>query len=353
MEHRKRYMTIQRHILEGEKLHPEATGTLSSLLADLVLAAKIISLEVNKAGLVDILGFAGSSNVHGEDVKKLDIYANEMFYKAMDHSGHLCVMASEEEEDLLHIPPKYKKGKYVLLFDPLDGSSNIDANITIGTIFSIFRRVTPDDGTPGTLEDCLQCGYKQEVAGYLIYGSSTMLVYTAGHGHGVHGFTLDPAVGEFLLSHENIRIPKTSKIYSVNEGNYHGWSSGIQKYVDYVKQPDKATNRPYSSRYIGSMVADIHRNLLYGGIYMYPADNKNQNGKLRLMYEANPMAFIVENAGGKASNGYKRILDIEPTSVHERTPLFIGNKEDVDLLEKFLAEEGSKDKKKKMQVAEN
>jgi fructose-1,6-bisphosphatase I len=329
-------MTLHRHIMEGERQHPGATGELSALLLDLSLAAKVISLEVNKAGLVDILGFTGTSNVHGEEVKKLDIFAHDMLIKAMDHGGHLCVIASEEEEDIIHIPHKFRIGKYVMLFDPLDGSSNIDANINIGTIFSIYKRISPD-GAPGTLEDCLQPGYKQVAAGYIVYGSSTVLVYTAGHG--VYGFTLDPAVGEFLLSHDNIKIPKKSKIYSINEGNSRYWSAGLKKYMEYLHDEDKATNRPYSARYIGSMVADIHRNLLYGGIFMYPGDNKNPNGKLRLMYECNPMAFLIEEAGGRATNGRKRILDIQPELLHQRTPVFIGSEDDVLMVEKFLAEE--------------
>lgn len=332
-----RYMTIQRHILEGERLHPEATGELSALLSDLVLAAKIVSLEVNKAGLVGILGFTGSNNIHGEQVKKLDIYAHDMLFKAMDHGGHLCVMASEEEEDIIHIPPHFKKGKYVLLFDPLDGSSNIDVNISIGTIFSIYRRITPDDGSAGTIEDCLQPGYKQEAAGYIIYGSSTILVYTTGHG--VYGFTLDPAVGEFFLSHDNIKIPKKGKIYSINEGNYLYWHPGLKRYIKHLQEEEKKDDRPYSLRYIGSMCADIHRTLFYGGIFMYPADSRSPEGKLRLMYECNPMAFIVEAAGGRASNGRTRILEIQPKSLHERTPVFIGSEEDVKLVEKFLVEE--------------
>lgn len=332
----KRFMTIQRHILEGEKSHPEATGELSALLSDLVLAAKVISLEVNKAGLVDILGFTGTDNIHGEHVKKLDIYAHDMLIRAMDHGGHLCVMASEEEEDIIHIPQRHKLGKYVLLFDPLDGSSNIDANISIGTIFSIYKRITPD-GKPGSMADCLQPGLKQEAAGYIVYGSSTILVYTTGHG--VYGFTLDPGVGEFLLSHDNIKIPQKSKIYSINEGNYKYWHPGLKKYIKYLQEEDEKTRRPYSARYIGSMVADIHRNMLYGGIFMYPGDSRNPNGKLRLMYECNPMAFIIESAGGQASNGYKRILEIQPDSLHQRTPIFIGNKEDVQLAEKFMAKE--------------
>jgi len=329
-------MTLARHIIEGERMHPEATGELSSLLSDLSLAAKVISLEVNKAGLVDILGFTGDNNVHGEKVKKLDMFAHDMLYRAMDHGGHLCVMASEEEEDIIHIPPQYKIGKYVLLFDPLDGSSNIDANVSIGTIFSIYKRVSPD-GKPGVLEDCLQQGMEQVAAGYIIYGSSTIFVYTAGHG--AHGFTLDPSFGEFLLSHENIQTPKKSKIYSINEGNYLYWHPGLKRYIKYLQGEDKETSRPYSSRYIGSMVADIHRNLLYGGIFMYPADSRHPNGKLRLMYECNPMAFIVEEAGGRATNGKTRILDLQPEKLHQRVPIFIGSEEDVLKVEEFMAQE--------------
>jgi fructose-1,6-bisphosphatase I len=241
-------------------------------------------------------------------------------------------MASEENEDVLNIPEEYPTGKYVLLYDPLDGSSNIDANITIGTIFSIYRRITPSG--KGTMQDCLQPGYKQVAAGYVVYGSSTMFVYTTGDG--VHGFTLDPSIGEFILSHENIRIPKRGRIYSVNEGNYRWWYDGMKKYVKYLQQEDRATQRPYSARYIGSMVADIHRTLLYGGIFMYPGDERSPNGKLRLMYEANPMSIIVEQAGGKATNGEKRIVDIAPASLHQRTPIFIGSEDDVTECEEFL-----------------
>jgi len=329
------FMTLGRHIIEEQEKYVGATGELSKLLHDLSLAAKVISLEVNKAGLVDIIGFTGDDNVHGEQVKKLDMLAHDMLIKAMDHGGHLCVMASEEEEDIIQIPQKFNIGKYVLLFDPLDGSSNIDANISIGTIFSIYRRVSPGDG-PGTMEDCLQTGIHQVAAGYVIYGSSTMLVYTAGAG--VHGFTLDPAFGEFLLSHPNIQTPKKSKIYSINEGNYLYWHPGLKKYIKYLQEEDKTSNRPYSSRYIGSMVADIHRNLLYGGIFMYPADSRNPNGKLRLQYECNPMAFIVEQAGGRATNGKKRIMEIEPEKLHQRVPIFIGSEEDVKTVERFMAE---------------
>ncbi len=330
-----KFMTLGRHIIEGEKMHPEATGELSHLLRDLSLAAKVISLEVNKAGLVDILGFTGDNNVHGEQVKKLDMYSHDMLIRAMDHGGHLCVMASEEEEEIIHIPKKHKIGKYVLLFDPLDGSSNIDANISIGTIFSIYQRISPEN-TPGTMEDCLQQGIKQIAAGYVVYGSSTIFVYTAGQG--THAFTLDPSFGEFLLSHENIQIPKKAKIYSINEGNYLYWHKGLKKYIKYLQEEDKETDRPYSSRYIGSMVADIHRNLLYGGIFMYPADSRHPNGKLRLMYECNPMAFLIESAGGRATDGRQRILEIKPEKLHQRVPIFIGSEEDVKIVEKFMAE---------------
>lgn len=335
-----RFMTVVRHIIEEEKMHPEATGELSRLLSDFTLAAKVISLEVNKAGLVDILGFTGDSNVHGEKVKKLDMFAHDMLIKAMDHGGHFCVMASEEEEDIIHIPSPYKVGKYVLLFDPLDGSSNIDVNISIGTIFSIYKRVSPP-GKPGTVEDVLQQGMHQIAAGYVVYGSSTILVYTTGHG--VHGFTLDPSFGEFLLSHQDIKIPKKSKIYSINEGNYKYWHPGLKKYIKYLQEEDTSTDRPYSSRYVGSMVADIHRSLLYGGIFMYPADSRSPKGKLRLMYECNPMAYIIEAAGGRASNGKQRILELKPTSLHERTPVFIGSEYDVKMVEEFMAREEVED----------
>lgn len=330
-----RFMTLARHIYEEERKYPNATGELSDLLHDLSLAAKVISLEVNKAGLVDILGFTGDSNVHGEAVKKLDVYAHEMLIRAMDHGGHLCVMASEEDEDIIHIPPQFNIGKYVLLFDPLDGSSNIDVNVSIGTIFSIFHRISPE-GKEGTLEDCLQPGLKQIAAGYIIYGSSTIFVYSVGNG--VHGFTLDPSFGEFILSHKNMRIPKKGNLYSTNEGNYLYWHPGIKKYLKWLQEEDVSTDRPYYSRYIGSMVADIHRNILYGGIFMYPADSRNPNGKLRLMYECNPMAFIVEQAGGRASNGKMRLLEVQPETLHDRTPIFIGSEEDVLMVEKFIRE---------------
>lgn len=332
-----KFMTLERHILEGERSRPDATGEFSALLHGLSLAAKLVWREVSKAGLVNMHGSTNRVNVTGDVVKKLDEFADETIYKAMDHVGHLCVMASEENEDLLQIPKQYPSGKYVLLYDPLDGSSNIDANITVGSIFSIFQRVTESGN--GTLEDVLQCGLRQIGAGYVLYSSSMMFIYSTGQG--VHGFTLDPTVGEFLLSHENIRIPKQGSIYSVNEGNFNRWDPNMQRYVQYLKEQDKETGRPYSSRYIGSLVGDVHRTLLYGGIYCYPGDTKNPDGKLRLMYENNPLAFIVEAAGGAASNGKGRILEIQPETLHQRSPLFIGSADDVKTVEQFLAGERS------------
>lgn len=327
-----KFMTLERHIIEEERRHPGATGEFSGVLHNLALAAKLVWREVSKAGLVNILGSTDRMNISGDEIRKLDEFADKTIYKAMDHGGHLCVMASEENADLLHIPDHYPRGKYALLYDPLDGSSNIDANINIGTIFSIRHRISSSG--PGTLEDCLQPGNQQVGAGYVIYGTSTMFVYSTGRG--VHGFTLDPSVGEFLLSHENITIPKRGTIYSVNEGNYNRWDEGMKRLIQYLKSEDKATGRPYSLRYIGTLVADFHRTLLYGGLFAYPGDKKNPDGKLRLMYEANPLAYIVEQAGGRASNGYQRILDIQPKALHQKTPLFIGSEEDVKIAEEFI-----------------
>ncbi len=329
-------MSVQQHIVEQERQFPLATGSLTGLLMDLIYAAKVISREVNKAGLVDILGLTGTENIHGEEVKKLDEYANEKLFQAMAHGGHLCLMASEERDEVMHIPDEFPKGKYVLLFDPLDGSSNIDANVSIGTIFSIHLRKS--DGENGTLEDCLQKGTEQVAAGYVIYGSSTMLVYTTGQG--VNGYTLDPSVGEFILSHEDIITPAKGKIYSANEGNANFWDEGTKRYINHLKEADSATGRPYSSRYIGSLVADFHRNLLYGGIFLYPIDYKDPNkpkGKLRLLYEASPLAFIVEQAGGMATTGKENIMDIVPTELHQRVPLIIGSKEDILTYLKFVS----------------
>jgi fructose-1,6-bisphosphatase I len=319
--------------MEQQRKFPEARGEFSGLLTEITLAAKLIARDVRKAGLVNILGLTGSENVHGERVTKLDEYANRVLHEILGRTGYLCVMASEEAHSILTIPEGYPNGKYVFLFDPLDGSSNIDANATIGTIFSVHRRITPDGG-PGTLEDCLQPGYKQVCAGYLVYGSSTMFVYTTGQG--VHGFTYDPSCGEFLLSHEEIHIPQRGKYYSVNEGNYHSWEDGMKRYIDYLKETDKATGRPYGLRYIGSLVADVHRTLLYGGVFLYPGSSKKPEGKLRLLYEASPLAMVIEHAGGKATTGKQRILDIQPHDLHQRTPLIIGSPEEVDLAHKFL-----------------
>jgi fructose-1,6-bisphosphatase I len=328
-------ITVTEHILIRQKEEPEATGAFSRLLAELTVAAKIISREVNKAGLVEVLGATGRFNVQGERVRKLDLFADEVIISRMECCGQLCVMASEENADIIDIPLKYPKGHYALLFDPLDGSSNIDANVSIGTIFSIHRRVSRgEDGCP---EDLLQQGRRQVAAGYVVYGSSTMMVYTTGKG--VYGFTLDPSVGEFLLSHEGIRIPERGKTYSVNEGNYLFWDDGVRRYVDSLKKSPLEGGRSYSARYIGSLVADFHRTLLYGGIFMYPADTKDPkkpHGKLRLLYECAPLAFVCEQAGGLASDGNVPILDIEPQELHQRAPLFIGSREDVLTAEKYI-----------------
>jgi fructose-1,6-bisphosphatase I len=328
-----RIMTIQRHIAEMERSHPEATGEFSTLLRNLALAAKIVSREVRRAGLVNILGRAAFTNVHGEDVKKLDMFANQMIINAMESGGQLCVMASEENESVIPIPDEFPCGSYAMLFDPLDGSSNIDVNVTIGTIFSIFQRVSTTGR--GTVADVVQPGLKQVAAGYIMYGSSTIMVFTTGEG--VQGFTLDPTIGAFLLSHPNMTIPKRGRYYSTNEGSRMMWDSSFRRYIEYLQTPDKDGGRPYKSRYVGSMIADVHRTLLYGGIFAYPADSENPNGKLRLMYEANPMAFIVEQAGGRASDGRRRILEIEPTDIHQRTPVLLGSEEDVLDAETFIA----------------
>ena len=329
-------VTLERHIVEEERSRPEATGAFSNILYSLTLAAKIISREVNKAGIVDMLGGTGDTNVQGERVQKLDLYAEDVIFRALDHTGALCCMVSEESEDIIPIPDQFPKGKYVLIFDPLDGSSNIDVNVSIGTIFSIHKKVS--DGAEGTVEDCLQAGCKQIAAGYVLYGSSTMLVYTSGKG--VHGFTLDPSIGEFLLSHPNLTMPDPpSRVYSINEAYYPRWSAGQQRLMQHLKGLDDEGTASYSSRYIGSLVADFHRTLLKGGIFMYPADSKNPHGKLRLLYEAAPMAMICEQAGGRASDGRNPILDVTPEAIHQRTPLYIGSCEIVEMAEAFLAED--------------
>lgn len=311
--------------MEQERLYPEATGELSSLLYDLCLAARIISRHVRRAGLTDILGATGAVNVSGDLQQKLDLFAHDAVAECVAHTGRVCVMASEEDEKPMAVPESSRGGKYVLLFDPLDGSSNIDVNVSIGTIFSIHRRVTDVGGQAG-LADCLQVGRRQVAAGYILYGSSTMLVYTTGQG--VHGFTLDPTIGEFLLSHPSIRTPAVGRYYSVNESNWNRWTPAVQRVVAAFKNGDEAVQAK-NARYIGSLVADFHRNLLSGGIFLYPADTRSPEGKLRLLYEAAPLAFVVEQAGGAATDGRHRILDLEATELHQRTPLIIGSKSDV------------------------
>lgn len=327
-------ITIERHILEEQKIHPEATGTLSNLLYDLALAGKYIASKTTRAGLEEILGRTGEFNIQGERVMKLDRLADQAIYRLNDHTGRLAVMASEEHADILPITSKSNTGKYVLLYDPLDGSSNIDYNTSIGTIFSIYRRISREG--PGTLEDCLQIGRNIIVSGYLMYGSSTMLVYTSGYG--AHGFTLDRNIGEFLLSHPNIRMPAQSKYYSVNQGYEKFWDEGILGFTNFLQGLD-GERKPLSARYVGSLVADFHRNLFAGGIFYYPADSRDPgkpHGKLRLLYEAAPLAFIAEQAGGYASDGHQNILDIQPESLHQRTPLFIGNRDLVQKAEDFI-----------------
>ena len=314
-------MTLTKFLYEEQRRHPDSSGNFTSLFSDLVTAAKIISREVRRAGLGGILGAAGTQNVHGEEVQKLDELANDMFVRTMEHGGHLAAMASEEMDDIIHVDGRYPKGKYVLLFDPLDGSSNIDVNISVGTIFSILRVA---DGRNVTAKDFLRPGMEQVCAGYILYGSSTMLVYTTGHG--VHGFTLDPSVGEFFLSHEDIKTPERGKIFSINEGNSRHWLPGTVQYIEKIK----SNGKDMTARYVGSLVADFHRNLLKGGVFLYPADRKSTRGKLRLLYEANPLAFIVEQAGGAASTGEGRIMEVVPGELHQRTPLIIGSKADVE-----------------------
>jgi len=322
--------TLEQFIIQQEQNFPYATGQLSKIIRDIVLAARMVNREVNKAGLVDIIGLTGDINAQGEEVQKLDIFANEEMIDALFKGRMVCAVGSEENDDFLI--KEGSRGRYIVLLDPLDGSSNIDVNVSIGTIFSIYRRRYLDE--PLTQEDLLQAGTKQVAAGYILYGSSTMLVYTTGDG--VNGFTLDPSIGEFLLSHKDIRFPKKCDTYSVNEGNYRDFFDGTKEYLRFIKDSEN----PYSSRYIGSLVADFHRNLLKGGIFMYPGTFKKPNGKLRLTFEANPMALIAEQAGGYASNGAKRILDILPDELHQRTPLFVGNKEEVLKLEEFIKKAG-------------
>ncbi|MGE3535937.1 MAG: class 1 fructose-bisphosphatase [Candidatus Tectimicrobiota bacterium] len=328
-------ITLARHIMEQQRDYPEATGDFTGLLTQIALAAKVIAREVNKAGLVNILGFTGEHNIQGEQVTKLDVFAHKTLIEALECSGHVCGLASEEVADPIIPGPGHLRGPYVVLFDPLDGSSNIDINITIGTIFSIRRKVST--GSEAALEDFLQPGTEQVAAGYVVYGSSTMFVYTTGRG--VHGYTLDPTLGEFLLSHPNIRMPRRGSTYSANEGNYHAWSSGVRQYVDSLKDPQR---KPYKGRYVGTLVADFHRTLLTGGIFLYPADMSNPQkpaGKLRLLYEAAPLALVARQAGGRASTGREDILALQPAQLHQRVPLFIGSADDVTTAEEFISME--------------
>tara|TARA_R110000787_G_scaffold15134_8_gene46862 strand:+ start:3507 stop:4514 length:1008 start_codon:yes stop_codon:yes gene_type:complete len=325
--------TLGEFIINKQSEFKYSSGELSRLINSIRLAGKIVNHEVNKAGLVDILGTAGEENIQGEDQQKLDVYANEVFIKNLVNREIVCGIASEEEDDFIAIQGNNKKNdnKYVVLMDPLDGSSNIDVNVSVGTIFSIYRRITPV-GTPVTIDDFLQPGKNQVAAGYIVYGTSTMIVYSTGHG--VNGFTLNPAIGTYYLSHPNMKFPDKGNIYSVNEGNYVHFPEGVKKYIKYCQEEEG--DRPYTSRYIGSLVSDFHRNMIKGGIYFYPSTSKNPKGKLRLLYECNPMAFLAERAGGKASDGFNRILDIKPTELHQRVPFFCGNKDMVETLESFM-----------------
>ena len=325
--------TLGEFIIENQSEFQYSSGELSRLINSIRLAAKVVNHEVNKAGLVDIIGEAGDTNIQGEDQQKLDVFANDAFINTLTNREIVCGIASEEEEDFITIQGRngQNDNKYIVLIDPLDGSSNIDVNVSVGTIFSIFRRVTTP-GTPVSLEDFLQPGHRQVAAGYIIYGTSTMIVYSTGHG--VNGFTLNPALGTYYLSHPNLSFPKTGNIYSVNEGNYVHFPQGIKDYIKYCQEEEE--DRPYTSRYIGSLVSDVHRNMIKGGIYIYPNTAKDPNGKLRLLYECNPMAFLIEQAGGKATDGFRRILDIQPTTLHQRTPFIGGSASMVEKAESFM-----------------
>lgn len=329
----KKNQTLGEFIIDNQSAFPYSSGELSRLINSIRLAAKVVNHEVNKAGLVDIIGAFGETNVQGEDQQKLDVYANNKFIQTLTNREIVCGIASEENDDFITIEGNdgEHKNKYVVLMDPLDGSSNIDVNVSVGTIFSVYRRLT-EVGTPVKLEDFLQPGNKQVAAGYIIYGTSTMLVYTTGYG--VNGFTLNPALGSWYLSHPDMHFPENGHIYSINEGNYVHFPQGVKDYIKYCQEEED--DRPYTSRYIGSMVSDIHRNMIKGGIFMYPKSSKASNGKLRLLYECNPMAFITEQAGGKASDGFQRILDIQPKELHQRVPFFCGSKLMVEKAEEFM-----------------
>ena len=324
--------TLTRFIIETQAGYPAATGEFSALLAQIGLAGKMIANDLRRAGLINILGMTGATNVQGEAVKKLDEIANETFIKVFQYSGLVCALASEEMEKTVNLPENWPHGKYMLLFDPLDGSSNTDVNMPMGTIFSVLRY--DGEGRLPSESDIVRKGTMQAAAGYLMYGSSTMLVFTSGKG--VNGFTLDPGIGEYLLSHENIRMPAKGSVYCTNEGNYQKWPEGTKKYLDYLKASDKPTGRPYSGRYSGCLVADVHRILLGGGIYLYPGETAKPEGKLRLLYEGNPLAMVVEQAGGRSGTGTERILDVAAKTLHQRVPLLIGSSEDVATAEAFI-----------------
>ncbi|MFD1314260.1 class 1 fructose-bisphosphatase [Namhaeicola litoreus] len=325
--------TLGEYIINNQKDFPYSSGELSRLLSSIKLAAKIVNHEVNKAGLVDIVGAVGNTNIQGENQQKLDVYANEIFMRTLVNREIVCGIASEEEDEMVIIEGKDRAhdNKYVVLIDPLDGSSNIDVNVSVGTIFSVYRRVSPI-GTPVTLDDFLQPGNLQVAAGYVVYGTSTMLVYTTGHG--VQGFTLNPALGTFYLSHPNMRYPENGNIYSINEGYYVHFPQGVKDFIKYCQEEKE--DRPYSARYIGSLVSDFHRNMIKGGIYIYPTSSKAPQGKLRLLYECNPMAFLAEQAGGEAIDGYRRIMEIKPTELHQRAPIFVGSKNMVRKAKEFM-----------------
>ncbi|AXG68524.1 fructose-1,6-bisphosphatase class 1 [Kordia sp. SMS9] len=329
----KKNQTLGEFIIENQAEFKYSSGELSRLINSIRLAAKVVNHEVNKAGLVDIIGAAGDTNIQGEDQQKLDVYANEKFIQTMSNRNIVCGIGSEENDDFIAINSldENNQNKYVVLIDPLDGSSNIDVNVSVGTIFSVYRRVTPV-GTPVTIDDFLQEGNKQVAAGYVIYGTSTMLVYTTGHG--VNGFTLNPAIGTFYLSHPNMQFPETGRIYSINEGNYAHFPQGVKDYIKYCQKEEE--DRPYTSRYIGSLVSDFHRNLIKGGIYIYPQTSKAPDGKLRLLYECNPMAFLAEQANGLASDGFQRIMDVKPTELHQRVPIFCGSRKMVEKAKQFM-----------------
>ena len=326
--------TLGEYIINNQKDFPYSSGELSRLLSSIKLAAKIVNHEVNKAGLVDIVGAVGSKNIQGENQQKLDVYANEIFMRTLVNREIVCGIASEEEDEMVIIEGKERAhdNKYIVLIDPLDGSSNIDVNVSVGTIFSVYRRVSPI-GTPVTLDDFLQPGNLQVAAGYVVYGTSTMLVYTTGHG--VQGFTLNPALGTFYLSHPNMRFPENGNIYSINEGYYVHFPQGVKDFMKYCQE--EKDDRPYSARYIGSLVSVFHRNMIKGGIYIYPTSSKAPQGKLRLLYECNPMAFLAEQAGGEAIDGYRRIMEIKPTELHQRAPIFVGSKNMVKKAQEFMA----------------